>query len=57
MALPAFDDLPFNKRPDLSPYLIHLTKNTEALDDFSAYKNLVSILKTGRIFGSKPAKG
>ena len=28
MGLPQFDDLPFNARPDLTPYLIHLTKNT-----------------------------
>jgi hypothetical protein len=26
MTLPSFDDLPFNARPDLTPYLIHLTK-------------------------------
>jgi hypothetical protein len=53
----AFDQLPFNKRPDLSPYLIHLTKNTKSLDDYSAYDNLVSILKTGKINGSKPRQG
>ena len=52
MTHPAFDDLPFNKRPDLSPYLIHLTKNTKSKDDFSAYENLVHILQTGRIWGS-----
>ena len=26
-----FSDLPFNERPDLSPYLIHLTKDFESL--------------------------
>ncbi|GAN62512.1 hypothetical protein AA0313_1870 [Acetobacter indonesiensis NRIC 0313] len=52
MSYPTFDDLPFNKRPDLSPYLIHLTKNTKPKDDYSAYENLVSILQTGRIWGS-----
>ena len=52
MTLPKFDDLPFNVRPDLTPYLIHLTKNTDAEDDYSAYGNLVSILQTGEIWGS-----
>jgi hypothetical protein len=57
MPLPAFDELPFNERPDLSPYLIHLTKNTKPVDDYSAYDNLVSILRTGQINGSKPRQG
>ena len=57
MPLPKFDDLPFNARPDLSPYLIHLTKNTEKDDGYSAYDNLVSILKTGEIWGSSPRVG
>lgn len=57
MALPAFDELPFNARPDLTPYLIHLTKNTKRTDGYSAYDNLVSILQTGRINGSKPRQG
>jgi len=57
MPLPQFDELPFNERPDLSPYLIHLTKNTEATDGFSAYDNLVNILQTGQINGSKPRQG
>src|SRR5258708_8572757 len=57
MSLPQFDELPFNSRPDLSPYIIYLTKNTKDQDDYSAYKNLVSILRTGRIFGSSPSKG
>lgn len=57
MARPQFDDLPFNVRPDLSPYLLHLTKNSESDDDYSAYDNLVSILQTGSIHGSEPRKG
>ena len=57
MPLPQFDELPFNARPDLSPYLIHLTKNTKAEDEYSAFDNLVSILKAGRIFGSDSSKG
>jgi len=52
VAQPQFDDLPFNARPDLSPYLIHLTKNTEAVDGNSALDNLINILKTGVIRGS-----
>ncbi|MEE4211643.1 MAG: hypothetical protein V2I43_20545 [Parvularcula sp.] len=55
MGYPTFDELPFNKRPDLSPYLIHLTKNTKVKDDFSAYENLVHILQSGRIWGSGKA--
>ena len=53
MAYPSFDELPFNSRPDLSPYVIHLTKNTEADDEYSAYQNLVSILRTGKIWGTR----
>lgn len=48
----AYDDLPFCERPDLTPYLIHLTKNTKADDEYSAYDNLLNILKTGEIWGS-----
>lgn len=55
MSLPDFEDLPFNERPDLTPYLIHLTKNTKADDDYSAFDNLVSILKNGKIWGSTGA--
>lgn len=57
MPFPAFDDLPFNARPDLTPYLLHLTKNTKIEDEFSAYDNLVNILKTGTIWGSSSKKG
>lgn len=52
MSYPNFDDLPFNARPDLSPYLIHLTKNTAGKDGNSALDNLISILKSGEIRGS-----
>ena len=52
MTYPTFDELPFNKRPDLTPYQIHLTKNSRREDEFSAYDNLVHILETGRIWGS-----
>lgn len=57
MTLPKFDDLPFNARPDLTPYLIHLTKNTDAEDNHSAFENLVSILQAGEIWGSDTKKG
>ena len=57
MSPPTFDELPFNSRPDLTPYLLHLTKNTKETEDSSAYDNLVSILKTGKIFGSRPRHG
>ena len=55
--MPQFAELPFDERPDLSPYLIHLTKNTKMEDKYSAFDNLVSILKTGEIFGSDTRKG
>ncbi len=57
MPYPTFDELPFNSRPDLSPYLVHLTKNTRKEDESSAFDNLVNILKTGRILGSTSDKG
>lgn len=56
MVLPQFDELPFNARPDLTPYLIHLTKNT-ADDEYSAFDNLISILQTGQIWGSNSSRG
>jgi hypothetical protein len=49
MAFPSFDELPFNARPDLTPYLIHLTKRTgsaDDADDLPAYDNLINILRT-----------
>lgn len=52
-----YKELPFRDRPDLTPYLIHLTKNTKEDDEYSAYDNLVSILKTGQIWGSDSKKG
>ena len=38
MALPEFEDLPFYDRPDLTPYLVHLTKNSKKEDGFSAFE-------------------
>lgn len=52
MAKPSFRDLPFQERPDLTPFLIHLTKGTKGKDGRSAYDNLIHILETGRIKGS-----
>jgi hypothetical protein len=48
---------PFFERPDLSPYLIHLTRNTVEDDGFTAYDNLVSILGLGEIHGSTSKSG
>src|SRR6266436_7214088 len=52
-----FEDLPFYERPDLTPYVIHLTKNTRADDGYSGFDNLVSILKGGEIWASDKSKG
>jgi len=49
--------LPFFERPDLSPFLVHLTKNTKKEDGYTAFKNLINILRTGEIWGSDKAKG
>ena len=57
MALPEFEDVPFDERPDLTPYLIHLTKNTKAADKFSALDNLTNILQLGKIWGSNKSEG
>lgn len=57
MPMPDFEDLPFEERPDLTPYLVHLTKNTKASDRFSALDNLIYILQTGKIWGSSSSKG
>ena len=43
------DNLPFNIRPDLTPYLVHLTKKA---DGNSALSNLIEILRTGVIQGT-----
>lgn len=45
-------ELPFLERPDLTPFLVHLTKNTESQDEFSAFDNLVNILREGKVWGS-----
>ena len=55
--MPEFEDLPFNISPDLSPCIIHLTKNTKKEDEYSAFDNLTSILKSGEIWGSDKKKG
>ena len=52
-----FEHLPFEDRPDLTPYLVHLTKNTTAADDFSALDNLISILMRGEVWGSSTRSG
>jgi len=54
MTRPKFEDLPFYKRPDLTPYLIHLTRESE---EANAFENLVKILKSGRVLGSNTEKG
>ena len=40
----------FKIRPDLSPFLVHLTKRTGT--KATAYENLISILESGNITGS-----
>jgi hypothetical protein len=57
MPRPKFEDLPFYDRPDLTPYLVHLTRGTERKDGNSAFDNLVNILKVGRIYGSDKKTG
>ena len=52
-----FESLPFDTRPDLSPYIIHLTKNTIAQDKYSAFDNLVNMLEKGEIWGSDRETG
>jgi hypothetical protein len=44
------NDLPFFERPDLSPFLVHLTRRTA--DGNSAMENLIRILKDGYLKGS-----
>ena len=56
MTLPTFEALPFTARPDLTSYLIHLTKHTKPVDGYTAYDNLLSILRQGKIFGSDPSE-
>jgi hypothetical protein len=57
MTMAEYENLPFDVRPDLSPYITHLTKNTQKEDDYSAFENLISILQGGEIFGSSTTKG
>jgi len=53
-----FENLPFDERPDLTPYLIHLTKRTKNQDGcYDAFENLVNILETGEIWGSTSGSG
>jgi hypothetical protein len=51
------NDLPFFERPDLSPYLVHLTRSSNEQNGSSAFENLVSILSDGKIEGSTTKKG
>lgn len=51
------NSLPFLERPDLSPFLVHLTKNTKAEDGYSAFDNLAHILRKGVVWGSDTKKG
>lgn len=46
--MPEFTELPYYKRPDLSPYLVHLTKRNQNTGK-SARENLLSILREGVI--------
>ncbi len=55
--MPKFDELPFTDRPDLSPFLLHFTKNTESENDYTAFDNLCNILEKGEIWGSDSNKG
>jgi hypothetical protein len=54
MSRPEFEDLPFFERPDLTPYLIHLTKKSKRR---SAFENLVRILGDRKIEGSTKSSG
>lgn len=56
--MPDFGDLPFRERPDLSPYLIHMTKRSQdERGDVSALDNLMNILQCAEIWGSDPEVG
>jgi hypothetical protein len=50
MTRPDFEELPFSERPDLTPYLIHLTRRSK---NATAFENLVNILRTGKLKGSR----
>ena len=49
--MPSIDDgkLPHYKRPDLTPFLVHLTRET---DEYDGFDNLESILREGCIRGT-----
>ncbi len=51
MTHPQWPELPFDERPDLTPFLIHLTRSTEKVW-VTAFDNLLRILQTGKIKGS-----
>jgi hypothetical protein len=44
----------FYERPDRTPYLIHLTRES---DEATVFENLVRILQIGRVLGSSKKKG
>ncbi|WP_157838108.1 hypothetical protein [Pseudomonas sp. PH1b] len=48
------NNLPFFERPDLSPFLVHLTRRSKKPQKNSAFENLISILKDGHIKSSGP---
>jgi hypothetical protein len=52
--MPLFEDLPFNVRPDLTPYLLHLTKRR---GERTAFQNLINILKGGTLTASTTQEG
>lgn len=52
--MPELVELPYYKRPDLTPYLIHLTKRSSG---GSALDNLRSILQEGAIRPSSSQRG
>lgn len=54
--MPEFVELPYYKRPDLSPYLIHLTKRSKKSGK-SAKENLLNILREGVIHPSSSQWG
>lgn len=58
MRLPEFEDLPFYERPDLTPYLVHLTKNTkQGRRLFRLQKSRQYILRERKVRGSQSSKG
>lgn len=48
-----FEKLPFYSRPDLTPYLIHLTRaSIKEGKKISSFEVLISILQSGELYGS-----